>query len=137
MPKFLAESGRSANDPIADALKGATLARMPKGMLERRVEELADDAAELSNAIALLAALQGSALGEIESEDISLNPYTSAICFDWLVSGEWDSLQVEIYSDHFETYLSRNKELRINHWPSEPKAPALDKVMEELLAGAA
>ncbi|MBX7541011.1 hypothetical protein [Qipengyuania sphaerica] len=110
---------------------------MSKGLLERRVEDLASDAAQRSNAISLLAALEGTVLGAIESEDISLNRFTNAICFDWLVSGEWDSLQVEIYSDHFETYLSRDQELRINHWPSEPKSLALDKVMGELLAGAA
>lgn len=106
-------------------------------MLERRVEELAGDAAQRSNAIALLAALEGTVLEDIQSRDISLNHFTSAICFDWLVRGEWDSLQVEVYSDHFETYLSRDQELRINHWPSEPKLPALDKVMGELLTGAA
>ncbi|MXO49684.1 hypothetical protein GRI69_15650 [Erythrobacter vulgaris] len=90
---------------------------MPDRLLELRVEELASDAAQRGNAIALLSALGGTALAKIESEDISLNPYTNAICFDWLVNGEWDSLEVEIYSDHFETYLSRDQELRINHWP--------------------
>jgi len=110
---------------------------MPKELLERRVEELAGDAAQRGNAIALLSVLEGTALGAIESEDISLNPYTKAICFDWLASGEWDSLEVEIYSDRFETYLSRDQELRINHWPSEPRAAALEKVIGELLAGSA
>lgn len=110
---------------------------MPKELLERRVEELAGDAAQRGNAIALLSALESTALGAFESEDISLNPYTKAICFDWLVSGEWDSLEVEIYSDRFETHLSRDQELRINHWPSEPKPQALEKVIGELLAGTA
>ena len=110
---------------------------MPKELLERRVEELAGDAAQRSNAIALLLALEGTALGAIECKDISLNPYTKAICFDWLVSGEWESLEVEIYSDRFETYLSRDQELRINHWPSEPKSTALESVVGELLTGSA
>jgi hypothetical protein len=108
---------------------------MTKALLERRVEELASDAPQRDNAIALLAALDGTALAAIESEDISLNPYTNAVCFDWIVSGEWDSLQVEIYSDHFETYLSRDQELRINHWACEPRFPALENVIGELLAG--
>ncbi|MFB0613627.1 hypothetical protein [Aurantiacibacter poecillastricola] len=110
---------------------------MPKELLERRVEELAGDAAQRGNAIALLSTLEGTALGTIESEDISLNPYTKAICIDWLVSGEWDSLEVEIYSDRFETYLSRDQELRINHWPSEPQSAALESVIDELLMGSA
>jgi hypothetical protein len=110
---------------------------MPKGLLERRVEELASDAPQRDNAIALLSALDGTALAVMHSEDISLNPYTNAVCIDWLVSGEWDSLQVEIYSDHFETYLSRDKELRINHWACEPRLPALENVIGELLAGTA
>lgn len=108
---------------------------MPKDSLELRVEKLAGDAAQRGNAIALLSALEGTLLGGIESEDISLNPYTKAICFDWLVSGIWDSLEVEIYSDRFETYLSRDQELRINHWPSEPKSTALERVIGELLTG--
>ena len=110
---------------------------MPSRLIERRVKELASDVAQLNNAIALLSSLQGTALSENESDDISLNPYTKAICFDWLVNGEWESLEVEIYSDHFETYLSRDQELRINHWPSEPKPQSLDKVISELLAGTA
>lgn len=110
---------------------------MRKALLERRVEELASDAAQRDNAIALLSALDGTALAAIESDDISLNPYTNAVCFDWLVSGGWDSLQVEIYSDHFETYLSRDQELRINHWACEPRLPALENVIGELLAGTA
>ena len=110
---------------------------MLKGLLERRVEELAGDAAQRDNAIALLSALDGTALNEIESEGIWLNPYTDAICFGCLVSGEWDSFQVEIYSDHFETYLSRDQELRINHWACEPRLPALENVIGELLAGRA
>ncbi|MAH15537.1 MAG: hypothetical protein CMN65_07355 [Sphingomonadaceae bacterium] len=106
---------------------------MSKELLEDRVEELAGDAAQHGNAIALISALEGTALGAIESEDISLNRYTKAICFDWLGRGEWDSLEVEIYSNHFETYLSRDQELRINHWRSE----ALRDVVAELLAGMA
>ena len=110
---------------------------MPSRLIEHRVEELASDAGQRENAIALLSALSGTVLAEIQSDDISLNPYTNAICFDWLVSGEWEDLEVEIYSDHFETYLSRDQELRINHWPSEPKPQALEKVIAELMAGTA
>ena len=110
---------------------------MPSSSIERKVEELASDLAQRENAIALASALSGTALAEIHSDDISLNPYTSAICFNWLVSGEWENLEVEIYSDHFETYLSRDQELRINHWPSDPKPQALEKVVRELIAGAA
>lgn len=110
---------------------------MPKELLMRRVEEIAADAAQRGNAIALLSALDRTALASIESEDISLNPFTDAICIDWLASGEWDSLEVEIYSDRFETYLSRDQELRIKHWPSEPMSPALENVVAELLDGMA
>ncbi|MEL7188679.1 MAG: hypothetical protein AAGK17_03925 [Pseudomonadota bacterium] len=108
---------------------------MPNTLLEDLVDELAGDAAQLSNAMALLFALGGTALANIESESISLNPYTNAVCFDWLVGGEWSSLEVEIYADHFETYLSRDRELRIKHWPSDPKPQAIDRVIKELLAG--
>ena len=104
-------------------------------LLERRVDELACDTTQRRNAMALLSAIEGTVLGAIESEDISLNPYTNAICFDWLVNGEWNSLEVEVYPDRFETYLSRDQELRINHWPCEPKSGALGKVIGELLAG--
>ncbi|MEO8618262.1 MAG: hypothetical protein ABI412_02750 [Sphingomicrobium sp.] len=108
---------------------------MSEELLKRRIEELANDAEQRDNAVALLSALDGTALAELDIEDISVNSYTNAICIDWLASGEWDSIEVQIYPDHFETYLSRNLELRINHWPSEGQSTALEKVVEELLAG--
>ena len=106
---------------------------MPTELLTRRIEELAVDAGQRVNAVALLSAFEGTALDGIDHEDISLNSFTSAICFDWQVGREWDDVQVEIYPDHFETYLSRDQELRINHWRSE----ALTDVVVELLAGMA
>ncbi len=42
---------------------------------------------------------------------------------------------MEINSDHFETYLSHDKELRINYGACEPRLPALEGVIGELLAG--
>ena len=110
---------------------------MTKGMLERRVVELTGDAALRSNALALISALEGTGFEASKCEDISLNPYTKAICCDWQLSGEWDSVEVQIYADRFETYLSRDRELRINHWPCEAQSVALEKVLGELLAGSA
>ncbi|MET1754967.1 hypothetical protein ABVV53_05770 [Novosphingobium sp. RD2P27] len=106
---------------------------MPAELLIRRIEELTKDARQRANAVALLSAVEGSALDGIDHEDISLNPFTNAICLDWLAGREWDEVQVEIYPNHFETYLSRDQELRINHWRSE----ALKDVVAELLAGMA
>lgn len=106
---------------------------MPAELLTRRIEELAKDPGQRANAVALLSAIERSALDGIGHEDISLNSFTNAICFDWLAGREWDDVQVEIYPDRFETYLSRDQELRINHWRSE----ALKDVVAELLAGMA
>ena len=104
---------------------------MPSELLTSRIEELAQDAGQRTNAIALLSALEGTVLDEVNYEDISLNRFTDAICFDWQARREWDDITVEVYPDHFETYLSRDKELRINHWK------ALKDVVAELLAGMA
>lgn len=106
---------------------------MPAELLIRRIEELAEDAGQRANAVALLSALEGSVLGGIHQEDISLNPFTNAVCFDWQAGREWDDVEVEVYPGHFETYLSRDQELRINHWRSD----ALKDVVAELLAGMA
>jgi hypothetical protein len=104
-------------------------------LLKRRIETLSGDFTQRDNAIALLLALEGTVLAEIDPLDIELNPYTSAVCFYWLAGGEWDDVTVEVYPDQFETYLSRDRELRINHWPTEPKSSAIRNVIGELLAG--
>lgn len=106
-------------------------------LLTSRIEELARNAGQQTNAVAFLSALEGSVLDGIDHEDISLNPFTSAICFDWQGGREWDDIEVEVYPDHFETYLSRDQELRIKHWPNDLRSEALKDVVEELLAGMA
>jgi hypothetical protein len=110
---------------------------MPSELLTSRVEELAWDAGQQTNAVALLSALEGTVLDGIDHEDISLNPFTNAICFDWQAGREWDDVEVEVYPDRFETYLSRDQELRIKHWPNDLLSEGLKDVVEELLAGMA
>ena len=108
---------------------------MAEEMLKRRIEKLAGDCAQCANAVALLLALEETVLAGIDPEDIEVNQFTNAICFYWQASGEWDDITVEVYSDGFETYLSRDRELRIKHWANEPKPAAIKNVIEELLAG--
>lgn len=110
---------------------------MPAESLTRRIEELARDARQRANADALLSALEGCVLDGIDHEDITLNPFTNAICFYWQAGREWDDVEVEVYPDHFETYLSRDQELRIKHWPNDLRSEALKDVVAELLAGMA
>ena len=106
-------------------------------MLKRRIEELAGDCAQRDNAITLLVALEGTVLAGVDHEDIELNRFTNAICIYWNASGEWDNVFVEVYRDGFETYLSRDREVRIKHWPKEPKSAVIKNVVRELLAGMA
>lgn len=110
---------------------------MTSELLKSRVESLTQNACQRANAVALLSAIEGSALGRMSDEDISRNTFTNAICFDWRAGREWDDVEVEVYSDHFETYLSRDKELRIKHWPNDLRSEALREVVAELLAGLA
>jgi hypothetical protein len=110
---------------------------MPLEVLTNRIEELVWDAEQRANAVALLSALKGTALDEITQAEISLNSFTGAICLDWQTGGKWDDVEVKVYPDHFETYLSRNQELRIKHWPNDLRPDALKDVVYELLAGMA
>ena len=111
------------------------LASMNEESLKLRIHELAGDGAQHGNAVALLVALKGTVLSEIDPEDIEINQFTNAICFYWKAHGAWIDVSLEVYADRFETYLSRDRELRINHWPNEPQPSAIENVVEELLAG--
>ena len=110
---------------------------MPAETALRQIEQLASSSRQGDNARALLSALEGSALGTIGAEDISLHPYTQAISFYWVAGGEWDDIQVDVFEDHFESYLSRDGELRIKHWPSDVSPDALSALVGELWAGMA
>ena len=110
---------------------------MKEELLKVRIEELAGDRAQRDNALALIAAFRGTVLAEIDRGDIEINGFTNALCFYWKAEGEWEDVSVEISADQFETYLSRDQEVRINHWPVRPDAFALKSVVDELLAGMA
>lgn len=110
---------------------------MPTETALHQIEQLACSSRQGDNARALLFSLEGSALGAIGAEDISLHPYTQSISFYWVVGGEWDEIQVDVFEDHFESYLSRDGEIRIKHWPSDVPPDALSELVVELWAGMA
>ncbi len=110
---------------------------MLEDVLKGHIEELARDCAQRDNAINLLMALEGTVLAGVDHEDIELNRFTNAICINWNASGEWDNVFIEVYRDGFETCLSRDRELRIKHWPKEPKSAVIKIVVRELVAGMA
>lgn len=110
---------------------------MHEESVKLRIEELASDGLQRDNAVALLLAIRGTVLAVIDQEDIEINQFTNAIRFYWKADSEWIDVWVEVYPDQFETYLSRDRELRIKHWPNQPQPAAIKNVVDELLAGLA